>query len=151
VRHLGCGDCSYFSSREQHHRVLVFLVVFKLEQGYSLDCWSAWRLVLDDVNQPQKSCNIVASTEEWLVYISNSVLISKQWCFNFRYVHFCLTKMIFKPKKFITSGILSHIFHVIITLSYEVIVKRPNYKLYPLSLIKIQFSPLSFDRFNLVL
>jgi hypothetical protein len=24
VRHLGCGDCSYFSSRERHRRVLVF-------------------------------------------------------------------------------------------------------------------------------
>jgi hypothetical protein len=28
---------------------------------------------------------------------------------------------------------------------------RPNYKLHPLSLVKVQFSPLNFDRFNLVL
>ena len=28
---------------------------------------------------------------------------------------------------------------------------RLNYKLHPLSLVKVQFSPLSFDRFNLVL
>ena len=27
---------------------------------------------------------------------------------------------------------------------------RPNFKLYPLSLVKVQFSPLSFDRFNSV-
>ena len=64
--------------------------IFKLEQGYGLDCWSTWRLALDDVKQPQESCNIVASTGEWLVYISNGVLISKQWCFNFHYVYFCL-------------------------------------------------------------
>ena len=50
--------------------------IFKLEQGCGLDCWSAWKLALDDVKQPQESCNIVASTEEWLVYINNGVLIS---------------------------------------------------------------------------
>jgi hypothetical protein len=27
----------------------------------------------------------------------------------------------------------------------------PNFKLHPLSLVKVQFSPLSFDRFNLVI
>ena len=35
-------------------------------------------------------------------------------------------------------------FHVTIFL-------RLNYKLHPLSLVKIKFSPLRFDRFNLVL
>jgi hypothetical protein len=29
--------------------------------------------------------------------------------------------------------------------------KRPNYKLHPLILVKVQFRPLSFDRFNSVL
>jgi hypothetical protein len=33
----------------------------------------------------------------------------------------------------------------------SIIIIRPNFKLHPLSLVKVQFSPLSFDRFNLVL
>jgi hypothetical protein len=58
-----------------------FSGIFKLEQGGSLDCWSAWRLALDDIKQPKESCSIVASTGEWLVYISNGVLISAAYIF----------------------------------------------------------------------
>ena len=78
--------------------------IFKLEQGCILDCWSAWRLALDDVKQPQESCNIIASTGEWLVCISNSVLISTPdisvyigmraclGCFHVSYAFFTLCK-----------------------------------------------------------
>ncbi len=58
--------------------------IFKLEQGCVLDCWLAWRLALDDVKQPQESCNIVASTGEWLVYIRNCVLISAAYISVYR-------------------------------------------------------------------
>ena len=78
--------------------------IFKLEQGCILDCWSAWRLSLDGVKQPQESCNIFASTEECLVYISNGVLISAAYisvyigiraclgCFRVSYAFFTLCK-----------------------------------------------------------
>jgi hypothetical protein len=76
VRHLGCGDCLYLSSRERHRRVLVFWWNIQAGTRLRFGLLKVWRLALDDVKQPQESCNIVASTGEWLVYISNGVLIS---------------------------------------------------------------------------
>jgi hypothetical protein len=64
--------------------------IFKLEQGGGLDFWSAWRLALDDVKQPQESCNIIASTRKWLVYISNGVLISAAYIFVYIGIKACL-------------------------------------------------------------
>ncbi len=58
--------------------------IFKLEQGCGLDCWLAWRLALNDVKQSQESCIIVASTGEWLVCISNGVLISTAYISVYR-------------------------------------------------------------------
>ena len=36
-------------------------------------------------------------------------------------------------------------------MGQSILKQRPNYKLHPLSLVKVQSSPLSFDRFNLVI
>jgi hypothetical protein len=41
--------------------------------------------------------------------------------------------------------------YVKLQITPSVFIYMPNYKLHPLSLVKIQFSPLSFDRVNSVL
>ncbi len=52
------------------------------------------------------------------------------------------------------SLLIQHKTQILLILEIMVVSnkkKRPNFKLHLLSLVKVQFSPLSFDRFNLVL
>ena len=86
VRLLGCGVVRISLVENDTVEYCFFSGIFKLEQGGGLDCWSTWSLALDNVKQPKESCNIVASTGEWLVYISNGVFISAVYIFVYKII-----------------------------------------------------------------